>query len=106
MGNPDRYQGMDIEELEEAYEKGWVPTATEDPTHTEAVVGTCIGVRGEGDGEALMIGHIERFPDKPPRIKKWDVYEDEARIEGRFADAIRFGFEHADPKGNLKSINQ
>jgi hypothetical protein len=68
---------------------------SEHPRRVEIVNAYCYGIRGPNKGEALMIGHIQRFPDKGPRIKKWIIMDDETNAQGRFPDAIKKGFELA-----------
>lgn len=65
------------------------------PNRVEIVNAYVYGVRGPNEGEALMMGTIERFPDKGPRIKKWKVFEEGASAEGRFPDAVKEGFRKA-----------
>lgn len=91
----------------EAYKKGWTPRASEHPARIEIVNVVCIGVRGENEGEGMMIGHIKRFKDKPPKIIKWDVHEgDDMIMMGRFPEAIKKGFAKADPNGNLDVLKK
>lgn len=108
MAHPDaRFKDSTTEEFEEAYRKGYVKRPSEDPNRIEIVSAVCMGVSGENDGEAFMIGEIERFPDKPPKIKKWDIHDDEdLKLTGRFADAIREGFESVDKTGDLSRLEQ
>jgi hypothetical protein len=65
------------------------------PDRIEIVNAYCYGEKGESEGETLMIGYIQRFKDKSPRIKKWKIIEDDASAEGRFPDAIKEGFKLA-----------
>jgi hypothetical protein len=65
------------------------------PDRIEIVNAYCYGEKGESEGEALMIGRIQRFKDRGPKIKKWTIFEDDASAEGRFPDAIKEGFKLA-----------
>jgi len=62
------------------------------PKKVEVVSAFCVGERGESEGEVLMMGFIERSPDKHPRIKKWKIMPGGMDSEGRFPEAMREGF--------------
>lgn len=98
---------MDKEEFTEAYKKGYITRPSESPSRIEVVSVTCIGVRGQNEGEGFMLGYIERSENKPPRIPKWDVHDEpEIEMAGRFPEAIKKGFADADPKGNLDRLRK
>jgi hypothetical protein len=83
------------ENLDELDKELWTAVAmkvSEHPNRVEIVNAYCYGVQGPNKGESLMIGYIQRFPDKGPRIKKWKVVKEGASAEGRFPDAIKEGF--------------
>lgn len=65
------------------------------PDRIEIVNAYCYGEQGESEGEALMVGHIQRFKDKHPKIKKWRIIEGNTTAEGRFPEAIKEGFKLA-----------
>lgn len=104
---PENFKASSEEECKEAYRKGYIKRPSEDPNRIEIVSAVCMGIRGENDGEAFMIGEIERFPDKPPQIKKWDIHDEEGlHLGGRFAEAIREGFATVDKTGDLSRLEQ
>jgi hypothetical protein len=84
---------------------GTITRPRDNPNRKEAITGYCMGVRGESDGEAMMMGYIQRSPDKHPVITDWTMLESEEENElttkGRFPDAMRDGFRKADPTGHL-----
>jgi hypothetical protein len=88
---------------------GSISRLSKHPLRKEVVSAYCMGVRGEADGEATMLGYIQRSPDKPPVITDWKIYEsektDEFTTRGRFPDAMREGFKLADPHGNLGRLD-
>jgi len=94
------------EEIREAFDSGELPRPSEDPNRKEIVVAVCIGVKGENDGEAMMMGEIERSPDKPPRIKEWNIHDDDMGMSGRFAGAIKEGFATVDNSGDLSRLTK
>lgn len=65
------------------------------PDRIEIVNAYCYGEKGENEGEALMIGDIQRFENSHPKIKKWRIIEEGATAEGRFPEAIQDGFKLA-----------
>jgi hypothetical protein len=69
--------------------------ASQHPDRIEIVNAYCYGEKGESEGEALMIGYIQRFKDRGPKIKKWKIIEEDASATGRFPDAIKEGFRKA-----------
>jgi len=87
---------------------GTITRPRDHPNRKEIINGYCMGIRGEADGEAMMMAKIRRSPDKPPVLYDWQLYEsegeDECTIEGRFPDAIREGFRLADLSGNLERL--
>jgi len=78
----------------ELYKMGSIKIS-EHPDRVEIVNAYVYGVRGPNKGEALMIGYIQRHPDKGPTIRKWKVIKEGASAEGRFPDAVKEGFELA-----------
>ncbi len=94
------------EEIKEAYRTGEILPPSKDPNRKEIVIAVCIGVKGENDGEAMMMGEIERSPDGPPRIKEWTIHDDEWGMSGRFADAIKKGFASVDSSGDLSRLSK
>jgi hypothetical protein len=84
----------------EAYMSGAIKIANH-PARVEIVNAYVYGVRGSNKGEALMIGYIQRHPDKGPTIKEWKVIKEGASAEGRFPDAVKEGFQLA---GLLKGV--
>jgi hypothetical protein len=65
------------------------------PDRIEIVNAYCYGERGESEGEAMMVGYIQRSKDKGPKIKKWKIIDKGATAEGRFPEAIQEGFKLA-----------
>ncbi len=65
------------------------------PKRVEIVNAYVYAVRGPNKGEALMMGYIQRFPDKGPKIREWKIIKEEATAEGRFPDAVKQGFQLA-----------
>jgi len=96
----------DYESVEEAYKRGHILPPSLDPDRKEIVIGVCIGIRGENDGQAMMVGEIERSPGKPPRIKDWKIHDDDMVMKGRFADAMHDGFATVDSSGDLSRLNE
>lgn len=70
---------------------------SQSPNRIEVVNAYCYGERGENEGEAFMMGYIQRFKNSHPKIKKWRTIagDSELTTEGRFPDAIREGFQQA-----------
>ena len=69
--------------------------ASQHPDRIEIVNAYCYGERGESEGEAFMFGHIQRFKDRGPKIKKWKIISGDTDSEGRFPEAIKEGFKLA-----------
>jgi hypothetical protein len=66
------------------------------PNRIEIVSAYCYGDLGENEGEALMIGYIQRYPNQGPQIKRWKIMDDDiTTAEGRFPDAVKDGFKQA-----------
>lgn len=78
----------------EMYKSGSIKLS-EHPKRIEIVHAYCYGERGPNEGEALMFGYIQRYPDKGPRIKKWKIHNDYDACMGRFPEAIKEGFKQA-----------
>lgn len=103
----DKYKEYTKDELHDAFERGYITRPSKDPDRIEIVNALCIGVRGENDGEAFMVGRIQRNPGKPPTIKKWDVHDEpEINVTGRFADAMKKGFASVDIHGDLSRLEK
>lgn len=93
------------EEFEEAYRKGYIPRPRDDPSREEIVIAVVIGVRGENDGQCILSGEVERHEDKGPTIRSWEEWDNEGtEVKGRFAEAIRKGFETVDKNGSFKNL--
>lgn len=89
------FEAMNASEaLIEAFRSGRI-RASQHPDRIEIVNAYCYGERGESEGEALMIGYIQRFKDKGPTIKKWKIISEDVSTEGRFPEAIKEGFKLA-----------
>lgn len=103
--NPDAVCFISTSWVGHGREDGSWVRPSKDPKRKEAVTGFCMGVRGEADGEALLIGYIQRSPDKPPVITNWVMHEseddNEITTKGRFPEAMQAGFDNADPAGDL-----
>lgn len=94
------------EEVREAFRSGELLPPSKDPNRKEIVVAVCVGVKGENDGEAMMMGEIERSPGKPPRIKEWTIHDDDMGFSGRFAEAMQKGFASVDNSGDLSRLTK
>lgn len=70
------------------------------PDRIEIVSAYCYGEKGENEGETLMVGIIQRFPNKHPKIKEWRTMggADDTTAAGRFPEAIKEGFSRAKGK--------
>jgi hypothetical protein len=78
--------------LQALYEEGVFTPPSMDPKRVEAVM--CMRVeKGKYSEQEMVLGFIQRNPDKPPVITQWKEFKDpELRSKGRFLDAIRNGF--------------
>jgi hypothetical protein len=65
------------------------------PDRVEIVNAYYYSREGPEPEEALMIGYIQRYPDKGPTIRKWKIIKEGASAEGRFPDAVKGGFDLA-----------
>jgi hypothetical protein len=67
---------------------------SQQPDRIEIVSAYCYGEKGENEGEVLMMGYIQRFKDKHPKIKRWKIMggQDDVSAGGRFPEAIKKGF--------------
>lgn len=70
------------------------------PDRIEIVNAYCYGVRGENEGEVLMMGYIKRFKNRHPEITKWKEMggTDDFTAKGRFPEAVHEGFRKAKGK--------
>lgn len=86
-------EGKEVsEEMLEKIKSGEI-RPSQHPDRIEIVNAYCYGESGESDGEALMMGYVQRFKDRGPKIKKWKIIEDDGvSAEGRFPEAIQEGF--------------
>lgn len=89
------FEAEGLSEFEMELWKAGAMRIADHPRRVEIVNAYYYCVRGPDKGEALMMGFIERHPDKGPTIKKWKIIRDGATAEGRFPDAVKQGFQKA-----------
>lgn len=87
------FEGVPEEEVEK-YRSAQI-RPSQHPDRIEIVSAYCYGEKGESEGEAVMIGYIQRFKDSHPKIKKWKIMDGNTTAEGRFPEAIQEGFKLA-----------
>jgi hypothetical protein len=105
LGEPiesDRF--MSEEDFDKAYEDNLIPRPSLDPDRREVVI--VVSVNSNGDSYS-MYGVIKRSK-KAPEISNWKELggSKSEDVKGRFADAMRRGFELVDENGTLKSLDK
>jgi hypothetical protein len=89
------FEAEGVSELDMELWKSGAYKLKDHPKRIEIVNAYVYAVRGPNKGEALMMGFIQRFPDKGPKIKEWKIIKEGATAEGRFPDAVKKGFQLA-----------
>jgi hypothetical protein len=61
---------------------------SEHPDRVEVIVAI---YQGKGDRSYFASAEVIRYPDKPPDLREWDTKMSDAKVGGRFAEAIMNG---------------